>query len=153
MMAAAIISAFFVNSALAQSTFGTFVGTVKDPTGSVVSECVVTLTNTGTSAQRSALTDKEGNYVLVNIEPGIYEIAMAAPGFEALTFKGLELLSRQTVRTDGNLSLAGQVQSVNVNAESVAPITTEVSSIAETKSGRELNELPIANQFARARIH
>jgi hypothetical protein len=142
-MGAAFIAFVFANNVLAQSTFGTFVGTVHDPSGSVVAECVVTLTNTGTSARRSTLTDKEGNYVLVNLEPGTYEIVMQAPGFQALTFKSLELLSRQTVRTDGNLSLAGQAQSVDVDAESEAPITTEVSSIAETKSGRELLDLPI----------
>ncbi len=144
MVGVATMAALSINSALAQSTFGTFVGTVKDPTGSVVAECAVTLINTGTSARRSTVTDKEGNYVLVNLEPGIYEITMQAPGFQPLTFRSLELLSRQTVRTDGALSLAGQAQSVNVNAESEAPITTEVSSIAETKSGRELTELPIA---------
>jgi hypothetical protein len=143
MVGAATMAVLSINSALAQSTFGTFVGTVKDPTGSVVAECAVSLTNNGTSARRSTVTDKEGNYVLVNLEPGIYEITMQAPGFQPLTFKNLELLSRQTVRTDGALSVAGQVQSVNVNAEAEAPITTEVSNIAETKSGRELNELPI----------
>jgi hypothetical protein len=138
------MAALSLSSALAQSTFGTFLGTVKDPSGSVVAECTITLTNTGTAAQRSTITDKEGNYVLVNLEPGIYEIKMQAAGFQPLTFKSLELLSRQTVRTDGALSVAGQAQTVNVNAESEAPITTEVSSIAETKSGRELTELPIA---------
>jgi len=141
---AAVMAAFSINSVLAQSTFGTIVGTVHDPSGSVVAECVVTLTNTGTSAQRSTLTDKEGNYVLVNLEPGIYEISMQAVGFQPLTFRNLELLSRQTVRTDGALSVSGQAQEVNVNAESEAPITTEVSSIATTKSGRELLDLPVA---------
>jgi Carboxypeptidase regulatory-like domain len=144
MMGAAVIAVFTVSSVLAQSTFGTFLGTVKDPTGSVVAECVVTLTNTGTSTMRSTVTDKEGNYVLVNLEPGTYEITMQAAGFQPLTFKSLELLSRQTVRTDGNLSVAGQAQSVNVNAEAEAPITTDVSSIAETKTGGELTNLPIA---------
>ncbi len=143
MMGAAVMVAFMINGVLAQSTFGTFVGTVKDQTGSVVAECVITLTNTGTSTKRSTVTDKDGNYVLVNLEPGSYEITMQAAGFQPLTFKSLELLSRQTVRTDGNLSVAGQTQSVNVNAEAEAPITTDVSSIAETKTGCELNDLPI----------
>ena len=140
----AFTAIFFANTVLAQSTFGTFVGTVHDPSGGVVAACDVTLTNTGTSARRSTLTDKEGNYVLVNLEPGTYEIIMQAPGFQPLTFRNLELLSRQTVRNDGNLSVAGQAQAVNVSAESEAPITTEVSSIAETKSGRELLDLPVA---------
>jgi Carboxypeptidase regulatory-like domain len=128
----------------AQSTFGEFLGTVRDPSGAVVSGCVVTLTNMGTSAQRSAITDKEGDYVLVNLEPGTYQISFQASGFQPQTFKNLGLLSRDTVRVDGQLSLGAQVESVSVNAGNEPVITTEVSSIAETKTGRELVDLPIA---------
>jgi hypothetical protein len=128
----------------AQSTFGSFVGTVHDPSGGIVAECVVTITNAGTSARRSVLTDKDGNYVLVNMEPGTYQIVMQAPGFQPATFKDLQLLSRQTVRIDANVTLATQVESVNVIASNESVITTEVSSIAETKSGHELIDLPVA---------
>ena len=127
-----------------QSTFGSFVGTVHDPSGGVVPECVITLRNIGTSAQRSTLTDKQGNYVLVNLEPGTYEIVMKAPGFQLFTLSNLELTARQTIRADGTLALAGQAQKVDVQASAEAPITTEVSNIAETKSGRELVDLPVA---------
>jgi hypothetical protein len=135
---------FFAGQALPQSTFGTLVGTVHDPSGSVVSGCVVSATNAGTAAKRSTLTDSAGNYVLVNMEPGAYEIVMEAPGFQPTTIKNIELRTRETVRSDGSLVVAGQVQSVNVQGESEAVITTEVSNIAETKTGRELNDLPVA---------
>src|SRR5579871_4914310 len=127
-----------------QSTFGSFVGTVHDPSGGVIAECLITLTNIGTSARRSAATDKEGNYVLVNIEPGKYQIVMQAPGFQPLTLANLEITARQTLRADGTLALAGQAQTVDVTSSGVAPVTTEVSNIAESKSGRELVELPVA---------
>lgn len=142
---AACIAVFLCIEALpGQSTFGSFVGTVHDPSGGIVPECVITLTNIGTSAQRSAVTDKEGNYVLVNLEPGAYQIIMRAPGFQMLTLKDLTLTARQTVRVDGALTVAGQAQSVDVNETAEAAISTEVSNIAETKSGRELVELPVA---------
>ncbi|HEY6342852.1 MAG TPA: carboxypeptidase regulatory-like domain-containing protein [Bryobacteraceae bacterium] len=128
----------------AQSTFGSFVGTVHDPSGAVIADCVVMLTNTGTAAQRSTVTDKEGAYTLVNLEPGTYQIVIEAPGFQPFTFKDLQLTARETVREDATLTVVGQVQTVNVEASSAAVITTEVSNIAETKSGRELVDLPIA---------
>jgi hypothetical protein len=98
----------------------------------------------GTAVKRSVVTDKEGTYSLVNLEPGMYEILLQAPGFQPLTLKNLELLARQTVRADGALVVAGQVQTVDVTSTNVAVITTEVSNIAETKSGRELVDLPVA---------
>ena len=129
---------------LAQSTFGSFVGTVHDQSGAMISDCAVTLTNTGTSVRRTTLTDKDGNYVLVNIEPGAYQIVLQAPGFQPATYSNLQLLSRQTVRIDGNLSVATQVESVNVNASAEIIISTEVSNIAHTQTGRELLDLPVA---------
>ena len=79
---------------------------------------------------------KEGGYVLVNMEPGTYQLDIQAPGFQVITVKAVELTARETVRTDGILSVAGQAQSVSVNAEREEVITTEVSSIAEVKSSR-----------------
>ncbi len=130
--------------AFAQSTFGSFVGTVKDSSGAVIADAVVTATNTGTSAQRNAVSDATGNYVLVNMEPGMYEIKVEAKGFQPASYKGITLLTRQTVRIDGTVSVAQQVETVNVSASSEAVITTEVSNIAETKTGRELIDLPLA---------
>ena len=45
----------FCQAGYAQSTFGTILGTVKDPSGSTVPMATVTLMNTGTNAERSAI--------------------------------------------------------------------------------------------------
>src|SRR6202023_66018 len=56
----------------------------------------------------------------------------------------IELTARETVREDGLLVVAGQVATVSVEATGAPVINTEVSNIAETKSGRELIDLPVA---------
>src|SRR5262249_9702638 len=129
---------------LSQSTFGQFVGTVKDPSGAVIGGAMINVKNLGTSATRSAITDETGSYTVVNLEPGDYEITMESAGFQKVTRTNLQLLARQTVRVDGLMPLSSQAQTVEVNIEAVAPIATEVSNIAETKLGRELIDLPIA---------
>lgn len=139
-----VLMCLWAGGASAQSTFGTFVGTVKDPSGSVVAGGIVSATNNGTSARRSAITEKDGGYVLVNMEPGNYTIEIQAPGFQPFVIKSVDLTARETVRTDGTLSVAGQVQTVNVNAGAEEVITTEVSNLAEVKTGHELNDLPVA---------
>ena len=128
----------------AQSTFGEFLGTVKDPSGAVVADCVVTVKNLQTSSTRKVTTDANGTYTVVNLEPGMYEITMEAPGFQKISNTNLQLLSRQTVRVDGAMALASQAQTVEVNVQAEAPINTEVSNIAESKLGRELIDLPVA---------
>jgi hypothetical protein len=127
----------------AQSTFGEFVGTVRDPAGAVVPSAKVSAVNKGTTAGRSVVTDPNGSYVLANLEPGTYEITVEAPGFQRATYKDLELQARQTIRVDGTVALAAQAQSVSVVA-AASDINTEVSNLAETKTGRELVDLPVA---------
>src|SRR6266700_7607342 len=132
-----------LSTARAQSTFASLLGTVKDASGAVVAQCIVTVENTGTSAHRSTLTDTSGSYTVPNLEPGAYTIKMEAAGFQAANYK-TQLTARQTVRVDGQMAVAAQSQSVNVVAEAAPVINTEVSNIAETKSGRELVDLPVA---------
>ena len=105
---------------------------------------MVTVTNVGTGVQRSVLTDSTGNFVVVNLEPAKYEVTMQAPGFKVSKYTDIDLESRQTIRVDGELVLAGQTQQIMVSESAEAPIATEVSNIAETKQGRELVALPVA---------
>jgi hypothetical protein len=143
-VAIALVMQLFTGISSAQSTFGEFVGTVKDPSGAVVTSCTVTVKNLGTSVTRTTTTDSSGSYTVVNLEPGDYEITMEAAGFQKVTHRNLQLLSRQTVRIDGSMALASQAQTVEVAVQAEAPINTEVSNIAETKLGRELIDLPLA---------
>src|SRR5712691_10695787 len=87
--------------AAGQSTFGSLLGTVRDSSGGVVSGCSISMENTGTSARRAALTDQNGSYSVPNLEPGVYEIKMSAPGFQLVTYTNVQLLARQSVRIDG----------------------------------------------------
>ena len=131
------------NPTMAQSTFASLVGTVRDTSGAVVAKCVVAVENTGTSAHRETLTDASGDYSVPNLEPGLYRITITAPGFQQFV-RQIELTARETVRVDGQMTVAGQAQTVNVESTGAPVVNTEVSNIAETKSGRELIDLPIA---------
>lgn len=131
------------NSGSGQSTFGAFVGTVYDPSGSVVANAAVQIINQGTSATRSTTTGASGGYSAINIEPGVYEIVIEASGFQRARYPNIMLDARQTVRVDGALTLTTGVETVTVTATQTV-ITTEVSSLAETKTGRELIDLPVA---------
>src|SRR3954454_22389948 len=128
--------------ALGQSTFASLLGTVHDPSGGVLATCMIVVENTGTSARRSTVTDDSGSYTVPNLEPGTYKISIEAPGFQVST-RTFELQSRQTLRIDAQMAVASQSQTVNVTAESAPVLNTEVSNIAETKTGRELVDLPI----------
>jgi Carboxypeptidase regulatory-like domain len=127
-----------------QSTFGTILGTVRDQSGALMPGCVVTIDNVDTSLHRSTLADESGSYTVPNLEPGTYKVKMEMPGFRVAEYPNIQLLARQSIRIDGQLTVATQTETVSVIAEAAPVINTEVSNIAETKTGRELVDLPIA---------
>jgi hypothetical protein len=130
------------HAAFGQSTFGTVLGTVKDPSGSFVPRAKVQLINTGTNAVRDEESGTDGRFQFNNVDVGNYQLKVEASGFQTTTYQTFELAARDTKRVDIDLQVASQATSVTV--EAVATIQTEVSNVAETKGSLELTDLPVA---------
>jgi len=128
-------------SAFAQSTFGTFVGTVQDQSGSVIAGAVITITNLDDNNVRSATSNSSGQYQLLNLQPGRYSFAVTSAGFGTTDIKEVTLDARQERRVDVSLTLASVQQSVQVNAEAAA-INTENATIVNTMNNQEVTQLP-----------
>ena len=145
LLAAAVLVSLLYNApALSQSTFGSIVGTVKDASGDVVNGASVVLTNAGTSAKRTMMTDQNGFFSFVNLEPGTYQLVVEQSGFQKVEFVSIDLQARETKRVDAALKIATQSQTIMVEDTAGAVVTTDVSNLSETKTGRELVDLPVA---------
>jgi hypothetical protein len=131
------------SSSLAQSTFGSFVGSIKDPQGAVVAGAAIKLYRVGTASVQTVMTGADGQYTLLNVEAGSYRMTVEFAGFQTLQFTGLVLQARETERVDGMLKLGQQSESVSVEA-AAAVINTDTSNLSETRTGIELNTLPLA---------
>jgi hypothetical protein len=128
----------------AQSTYGTILGTVHDSMGALVTGAEVTLTNTGTNAVRKLQTDASGDFAFKNIDVGNYALNIAAPGFQKHSLPAITLTARETRRVDATLQLGAESQTVEVTGVLENVINTDVSNLAVTKVGEELEELPVA---------
>src|ERR1700693_6219895 len=104
----------------AQSTFGTFVGTIQDQSGSVIAGVVVTVTNLDENSVRSATTNSAGQYQLLNLPPGRYSMSAVKPGFETTNVNEVTLDARQERRIDLSMGLASVQQTVEVSAQAAA---------------------------------
>src|SRR5262249_48262746 len=123
--------------------FGTITGTVTDLSGAVVSGATITITNKGTQIARTVASGTDGSYQAANLDPGTYSLSVEAMGFSRLVRDEIELLARQIVRIDARLDVeAATSQQIDVTA-SVGVIVTESPTIADSKSGREINELAL----------
>src|SRR5713101_1810514 len=83
--------------------FGRIVGTVTDPSGSVLVGANVTATEVGTGQSRSTTTNSEGYYALSSLPPAQYSLAVTAQGFRTYQEKALTLLADQTLTRSAKL--------------------------------------------------
>lgn len=129
---------------LAQNTEAAILGTVKDSSGLAVAMAKVQLVNKGTGAQLSATTDNSGDFRFPAVDVGSYVLEIDAPGFQKTQFAQFDVLARESRRLDAVLKLATQSQSITVETSAGPAIQTDASNIAETKTGREPVDLPVA---------
>jgi hypothetical protein len=132
------------NGMYGQSTFATILGTVKDPSGKVAPAASILLTNNATAASRSEVANPSGEFIFSNVEPGSYRMSVSALGFRKSEYPQIELLARETKRFEVGLELATQTQTIEVQDTFGAAISTDTSNLAQTKTGRELVDLPVA---------
>lgn len=130
--------------AMAQSTYGSIIGTVKDSSGAVVAAADITLINIGTSLERKTVTDNNGDFSFLNLDAGTYKLVAMAKGFETTDFSDLDLEARETQRVDPVLKIGATSETVVVKASSVGVIETDVSNVGATRTGQELVDLPVA---------
>jgi hypothetical protein len=76
---------------LAQVTSGTILGQVQDPTGAVVKDAAVTISNPANGLTRKATTSDSGEFVAPNLLPGTYNITVEAKGFKKTESQGFVL--------------------------------------------------------------
>jgi carboxypeptidase family protein len=127
----------------AQSTFGSFIGAVQDPSGAVVPGAVIHVKNMDDNTTREARTNEAGEYLVLNLNPGSYSITASAENFVEKTLTKVTLSARQQLRADMKLQLAGSQTTVEVEATEAAVVNTENGTIGDTKIFDQVVELPM----------
>ncbi len=126
----------------AQSTQGTILGTVKDPSGAVIPNATVIVTDTDTGAAKTTTTSATGNYQFFSLLQGHYRVDVSATGFKNEVLANLTLAARQQLRANVTLALGNVNQKVTVNAQSTGAISTESPTIEATYNAVDVENLP-----------
>jgi hypothetical protein len=117
-----------VANVFAQETTGGLQGTVKDPSGAVVSKAQVVLTGTTLIGAKSLETDSSGYYRFVNLPPGVYTVTVKAATFSELKREGITIEVGHTPSLDLTLAVGAAGTVVEVSGEApVIDVTTETT--------------------------
>ncbi len=128
-----------------QSASSGIVGEVTDSTQAALPGVTVTVTNVGTNAQRTAVTDAEGRFSIQNLLPATYQIRARLDGFAEVVLEPFPLRFGEAARRTITLGLVGVAEAVNVQAE--APLLqSQSASVGQVIAEKQLEELPIADR-------
>jgi hypothetical protein len=127
---------------LAQTTTGTIIGVVEDPSGAALMNASVTLTHVNTGSSRETKTNDTGHFNAPVIPPGQYSITVSSPGFASKTLTGVTLLVDQTV----NLRISMEVGAVGMSVEVQAAeplVDSSTSSLGQVVEEKEILSMPL----------
>ncbi|MEX2262775.1 MAG: TonB-dependent receptor [Bryobacteraceae bacterium] len=137
------LAVIFTASALAQSkSTGEAGGTVTDPSNAVVPNLKITATAADTNLVREGTTDGQGEYLILLLPPGAYDIKAEAEGFVPQVKKGIAITVGQKAIVDLQLTLGASTQLVEVGAE-IPVVEVERTQQANTLDQNSVRNLPI----------
>lgn len=144
-LASMLCAIMFSGAVVAQRNAGSIVGSVKDPNGALVPGAKIVVTSNTTGSQREVVSNDGGDYTVTNLEPGNYQVTIAAAGFKTL------LLASVSVETNARVALNPQFTEVsavsgdvvNVAIDSAPLVESETSVRGDIITGREVTDLPI----------
>src|SRR5580693_2210858 len=91
------VALLLVSSAWAQEN-AVITGTVSDPTGAVVPNAEITLTNPATGQVRKTTTNTSGVYVFNSLGVGQFSLTATAPGFHKIVINNIVVNVAQSLK-------------------------------------------------------
>lgn len=130
--------------AAAQSdvTSGELHGSVTDPSGAVVPDAKVTVKSDMTGFTRAAETNQEGEYRILLLPPGVYDVQVEKDGFRTQVLRDVRVTVGQIALLDVSLELGPVTQVAEVSARP-ALLESQRSHQADTLEQQYVHNLPI----------
>jgi hypothetical protein len=133
------------SAAVAQSAFS---GVVRDTSGAVLPGVTVEASSDVLIEKvRTAVSDGEGRYSIVDLRPGVYAVVFSLAGFNSFRREGLQLPANFTMTINADLRVGALEESITVTGD--APVVDVQSTQRTQVLNRELlDALPTARNYS-----
>src|SRR5438552_11539572 len=128
--------------ALGQSTGGRILGRVADPSGAVLANVSVRITNQATGVARETKTNGSGDYTFVEVAPGNYTAEFEQKGFKRNVQKDVTVDVNQVVTLNSTLQIGATAETVEVTSEAPLVDTTSTQ-LGTVVNDRAIVQLPL----------
>jgi hypothetical protein len=126
----------------------TISGRILDSNGLPIPGASVLAAGEGTGIERTAVTDDDGRYRIIDLEPGNYRIRATAKGFQIKERAGIATVAGQNVQLDFALAPADVIVTTDVTIDNTdaPPIDITRTIVGNTLTEREIEETPNFNR-------
>ncbi len=126
----------------AQIDQGAIRGTVQDPSGAVIPDAKVTLSNEDTGLLLQTTTSVGGTYSFSPIKIGTYTVSVTKPGFATVSHPHISVHVSEQAKADFSLNPGQVTQTVEVNS-GLPLLETQSSEVGQDLTSRQVNDLPL----------
>jgi hypothetical protein len=137
-----VMPAFPVHGA---DTTADLTGTIKDSSGAVIPDALLTLVNTYTGKTLSERTHGDGSYVFSELPIGTYQLRVQANKFKTSVQDGITLDLNQHGRLDVTLQVGASPQTIEVNAD-ISQLDTRGATLGSVETTRRIEDLPLVER-------
>ena len=137
--------------ALCQSAFaqqnGAIAGVVRDTSGGVMPGVTVEASSPALIEKtRTAITDADGRYNVIDLRPGTYSVTFTLPGFSTVKREGVELTGGFTAAINTELKVGGLEETITVSGQT--PLI-DTQSVQQRKSltSELIDAIPTGRSF------
>lgn len=137
---------FLIASAtlVGQTVDSVLTGTVTDPSGAALVNTRVTAQNKNTAVEYSAIANSAGQYRMVHLPVGVYDVTAMAPNFVESRVESVDLQLSRTANVNFSLTLPTQTTTVVVE-QSLAPIDAASAQLQVNFSTRAVADIPTSS--------
>ena len=140
--AAAVFFSMLAVTGTGQEFRGTILGRVTDPSGSVVPNVAITITNQDTQAKYGAVTNGDGNYSVPFVTPGTYTVNVDAAGFKGIVRPGILVRINDRIALDFALDVGQTSDRITVHADSPV-LETSNAEMGQVVDASQIEHLPM----------
>jgi Carboxypeptidase regulatory-like domain len=124
---------------------GNIQGTISDPSGAVIPNARVTLTDNATAVKHQTASSSGGVFSFPNLVVGTYSLSVAASGFKTYNRTEIVLEVGSNIGVNVTMEVGTANQEVHVQANALA-LQTQDTQFKQTIDQREVNELPLVDR-------
>jgi hypothetical protein len=128
--------------ASSQKISGTISGVVTDPSGAVVPNAPVTITNKDTGLSRTVNTNDSGFYTAPELPFGLYRVMVKQANYKESVIDNVDLHVASTATANVTLQMGNVNETVTVEATDIQ-VQTDSAQLGEVVEGQQVRNLPL----------